>query len=70
MPAWSASHRSRVPKKYRSARLVQFLNAEAPMLVTPSGMAMAVRPLQASNALSPMMVTPSGMAMALRPLQP
>ncbi len=40
------------------------------MLVTLSGMAILVRPLQTKNAQLPMLVTLSGMVMLVRLLQP
>ena len=45
-------------------------NAESPMEVTLSGMAMLVRLGQYRNASSPMEVTLSGMVMLVRLLQP
>ena len=46
-----------------SVKLVQPENAEAPMLVTPSGMLTLVKPMQLSNALTPMLVTLLGISM-------
>ena len=49
---------------------LQPLNAQQPMLVTPSGIVTLVRPLQPSKVLPPMLVTPSGIVTLVRPLQP
>ena len=45
-------------------------NAEDPMLVTLSGIAMLVSPLQPENAQSPMLVTLPGIVTLVSPLQP
>ena len=46
-------------------RLLQFSNAESPMLITESGIVMFVRLLQPLNALLPMLVTESGIIISV-----
>ena len=41
-------------------------NASSPILVTLSGMAMEIRPVQSRNALSPILVTLSGTVIEVR----
>ena len=50
-------------------RLVQELNASAPMLVTLWGIVTVVRPLQPRNARHPMLLTLLGIVMLVRPVQ-
>ena len=58
-----------VPRKVMLVRLVQFLKALSPMLVTLLGIVMLVRLMQNSKALSPMLVTPSGIVILVRLVQ-
>ena len=51
-------------------RLLQPLNAESPIFVTPSGMTMPVREEHLENAEFPIEVTLSGMTMLVREVQP
>ena len=44
-------------------------NAQSPILVTPSRMAMLVKEPHPKNAQSPILVTPSGMAMLVKEVQ-
>ena len=50
-------------------RLVQSLNAELLISVTPFEMAMSVKPVQLRNASVPMLVTLPGTATLVRPVQ-
>jgi hypothetical protein len=50
-------------------RLVQPENADSPMLVTPLGMVMLLKPLL-SNAESPILVTLLGIVTLVSPVQP
>ena len=50
-------------------KLPQSKNAYSPMLVTPLGIVMLVKPLQPSNVLLLMLVTPLGMFMLAKLLQ-
>ena len=46
------------------------LKADLPILVTPSGIVIEVKPVQAEKADSPMLVTPSGIVIEVKPVQP
>ena len=50
-------------------RLLHLENTESPMLVTPSGIVILVRPLQPLNADALIAVTPLGIVMLVRLLQ-
>lgn len=51
-------------------RLVHPTKAEPPMLVSPSGRVMELRPVQPEKAEPPMLVTLSGSVMEAKPVQP
>ena len=58
-----------LPQKYTPRRLVQYPNAQSPMLVTLLGITTLLKLVQSANASSPILMTLLGIVTVVRLLQ-